>query len=523
MAGFCPAFFCADIPCYNSASAMDLAHLTLTELRDALRGGEVTSVETTQAMLDRIVAVDNDVKSYLAVADEMALEQAAEADRRLARGDVSPLLGIPVAVKDMISTRGLETTAGSKILEGFIPPYDAFVVAKLKDAGAVILGKTNTDEFAMGSSTENSAFCTTRNPWNLDRVPGGSSGGSAAAVAARLAYAALGTDTGGSVRQPASFCSLVGLRPTYGRVSRWGVVAFASSLDQVGAFGRTVADCTAIFQATAGHDRRDSTSLDEVVPDFEAALTGDIRGLRIGVPGEYFGEGIQTEVEKAVRTAIEKLADLGAEIIDIELPHTRYALPVYYLVAPAEASANLARYDGVRYGPRLEGADLLESYGRTRSLFGPEVKRRIMLGTYALSAGYYDAYYGRALKVRTLIQRDFQRAFERVDVIAGPTSPTTAFAVGERTDDPLSMYLADIYTLPLNLSAGCGLSVPCGFDELGLPIGLQIIGNSLQEEMILNVAHTYEQAMPWRRRRPEAIDHLSSDRGDAGKATEKTT
>jgi aspartyl-tRNA(Asn)/glutamyl-tRNA(Gln) amidotransferase subunit A len=501
---------------------MDLAYLTLTELRDALRSGRITSVETTQAMLDRIVAVDNDVKSYLSVADEMALEQAAAADKRLAKGEDTPLLGVPVAVKDMISTRGLETTAGSKILKGFIPPYDAFVVGKLKEAGAVILGKTNTDEFAMGSSTENSAYCTTRNPWNLERVPGGSSGGSAAAVAAGLAYAALGTDTGGSVRQPASFCSLVGLRPTYGRMSRWGVVAFASSLDQVGAFGRTVADCTAMFQATAGYDRRDSTSLNEAVPDFEKALTGDISGLRIGVPGEYFTKGIQPGVEKAVRAAIGKLAELGAEIVDVALPHTRYALPVYYLIAPAEASANLARYDGVRYGPRIEGDDLLESYRKTRSLFGPEVKRRVMLGTYALSAGYYDAYYGRALKVRTLIKRDFQAAFERVDVIAGPTSPTTAFEVGERIDDPLSMYLADTVTLPLNLSAGCGLSVPCGFDELGLPIGLQLIGDSSQEANILNVAYAYEGATSWNKRRPALSDQYIDDRGTAGQISEKT-
>ena len=386
---------------------------------------------------------------------------------------------MPIAVKDIIATKGVPTTAGSKILEGFVPPYDAFVVEKLKEAGAVILGKTNTDEFAMGSSTENSGYFTTHNPWDLERVPGGSSGGSAAAVAANMAYAALGTDTGGSVRQPASFCGVVGLRPTYGRMSRWGVVAFASSLDQVGTFGRTVADCTALFQAIAGYDRRDSTSLDVPVPDFEAALTGDIKGLRVGVPKEYFIEGIDAEVETAVRTAIAQLEELGAEIVEISLPHTQYALPVYYLIAPAEASANLARYDGIRYGPRMEGADMIDSVKKTRALFGPEVKRRIMLGTYALSAGYYDEYYGRALKVRTLIKNDFLAAFEQVDVIACPTSPTTAFKIGERTDDPLSMYLADIFTLSLNLSASCGLSVPCGFDSKGLPIGLQLIGNTL--------------------------------------------
>ena len=476
---------------------MDLASLTLTELRNALRSGETTSVEVTQVMLDRIIDVDNGVKSYLAVTDEMALEQAIAADARRTDGDDTPLLGIPIAVKDIICIQGVETTAGSKILQGFVPPYDAFVTQRLKESGAVILGKTNTDEFAMGSSTENSAYFTTRNPWNLERVPGGSSGGSAAAVAGRMAFGALGTDTGGSVRQPASFCNLVGFRPTYGRMSRWGIIAFASSLDQVGTFGRTVADCTAVFQVTAGYDRRDSTSLNRPVPDFEAALTGDIRGLRVGVPHEYFIEGIQPEVEQAVRTAIEELAELGAEIKAITLPHTHYALPVYYLIAPAEASANLARYDGVRYGPRVNGEDLLDTYKRTRALFGPEVKRRIMLGTYALSAGYYDAYYGRALKVRTLIKDDFLRAFEEVDVIAAPTSPTTAFKIGERVDDPLSMYLADIFTLPVNLSATCGLSVPCGFDSSGLPIGLQLIGNTLAEATILNVAYAYEQATEW--------------------------
>jgi aspartyl-tRNA(Asn)/glutamyl-tRNA(Gln) amidotransferase subunit A len=479
---------------------MELTDLTLIELREALRAGQTTSVAATEAMIDRIVVVDNSVKSYLTVADESALEQAAAADVRRAQGEDTPLLGIPIAVKDIICTEGLETTAGSQILRGFLPPYDAFVVSRLREVGAVILGKTNTDEFAMGSSTENSGYFTTRNPWDLSRVPGGSSGGSAAAVAARMAYAALGTDTGGSVRQPASFCSLVGLRPTYGRMSRWGVIAFASSLDQVGPFGRTVADCAALFQVTAGYDRRDSTSLNVPVPDYQAALTGDIRGLKVGVPQEYFIDGLDPSVESAVRLAIDKLAELGAEVRPISLPHTEYALPVYYLVAPAEASANLARYDGVRYGPRLDGVDLIDSYKKTRAQFGPEVKRRIMLGTYALSAGYYDAYYGRAMKVRTLIKEDFGRAFEQVDIIAAPTSPTTAFRVGERANDPLSMYLADIFTLPVNLSASCGISVPCGFDPQGLPIGLQLIGDTLQEEMILNVAYAYEQATEWHKR-----------------------
>ena len=481
---------------------MDPSTLTLTELRAALRRGETTSVAATQAMLDRIVAYDNTLLSYLTVTDEMALEQAAAADQRRAAGDDSPLLGIPVAVKDIICSAGVQTTAGSKILEGFIPPYNAFVVDRLLDAGAIILGKTNTDEFAMGSSTENSAYVTTRNPWDVERVPGGSSGGSAAAVAAGLAYGALGTDTGGSVRQPASFCGLAGIRPTYGRVSRWGVIAFASSLDQVGPFGRTVADCAALLGAVAGYDPRDSTSLDAPVPDYEAALTGDIHGLRVGVPAEYFVEGMEPEVESAVRAAIDQLAALGAEIVEISLPHTKYGLPVYYLIAPAEASANLARYDGTRFGPRVPGADMIDTVRQTRALFGPEVKRRIMLGTYALSAGYYDEYYGRALKVRTLIKEDFRRAFEQVDVIAAPTSPTTAFKIGDRADDPLNMYLADIFTLPLNLSAACGLSVPCGFDSRGLPIGLQIIGDTLQEARILNTAYAYEQARPWHRRLP---------------------
>ena len=474
---------------------MNFPTTTLTDLRDALRAGTVSSVQATQATLDHIAAVDGDIKSYITVSGDIALQQAAVADQRRADGDDTPLLGVPIAVKDIIATDGIQTTAGSKILEGFVPPYDAFVVQKLKEAGAVIVGKTNTDEFAMGSSTENSAYFTTHNPHDLSRVPGGSSGGSAAAVAGGMAFGSLGSDTGGSVRQPASFCGIVGLRPTYGRVSRWGVTAFASSLDQVGTFGRTVADTTAVFQTIAGYDRRDSTSLDRPVPDYEAALTGDINGLRVGVPAEYFVEGMDDEVETAVRDAIAQLEKLGAEIVKISLPHTRYALPVYYLIAPAEASANLARYDGIRYGPRLEGDDMIDSVKKTRALFGDEVKRRIMLGTYALSAGYYDAYYGRALKVRTLIKNDFLAAFEKVDVIATPTTPTTAFKIGAKTDDPLGMYLADIFTLSLNLSASCGLSLPCGTDSKGLPIGLQLIGNTLQEATILNTAYAYEQSV----------------------------
>lgn len=478
---------------------MDPTTLTLTELREALRRGEVTSVEATQATLDRIVDFDNTIRSYLTVTDEMALEMAAAADRRRAGGDDTPLLGIPVAVKDLLCLTGAPTTAGSKILENFIPPYNAYAVDRLVEAGAVILGKTNTDEFAMGSSTETSAFFNTRNPWDTERVPGGSSGGSAAAVAAGLAYGALGTDTGGSVRQPASFCGLVGMRPTYGRVSRWGVIAYASSLDQVGPLGRTAADAAALLGVIAGYDPRDSTSLDVPVPDYEAALTGDIHGLRVGVPREYFVEGLAPEVESAVRAAIGQLARLGAEIVEISLPHIRYGLPIYYLIASAEAGANLARYDGTRYGARAAGSDVIDTVERTRALFGPEVKRRIMLGNYALSAGYYDQYYGRALKARTLIRDDFRQAFNKIDVIAAPTCSTTAFRLGERLDDPLSMYQNDILTLPLNLSTGCGLSVPCGFDSQGLPIGLQLIGGALQEATILNVAHTYEQTQPRRR------------------------
>ncbi|MDX1687498.1 MAG: Asp-tRNA(Asn)/Glu-tRNA(Gln) amidotransferase subunit GatA [Candidatus Promineifilaceae bacterium] len=482
---------------------MDLTTLTLTELREALRNGETTSVAATEAMLERIAAVDNGLKSYLTICDEMALEQAAEADARRARGEDGPLLGVPIAVKDLICNRGVETTAGSKILEKYIPPYDAHVVERLKEAGAIILGMTNTDEFAMGSSTENSAYAATRNPWDTERVPGGSSGGSAAAVAARMAYAALGTDTGGSVRQPASFCGVVGLRPTYGRMSRWGVIAFASSLDQVGSLGRTVADCTVLFQATAGYDPRDSTSIDTPVPDYEAALTGDVAGLRVGVPREFFAEGIERPVAAAVRAAIEQLAALGADVVEVSLPHMRYALPAYYLIAPAEASANLARYDGVRFGPRIEGEDVIDTVKKTRALFGPEVKRRIMLGTYALSAGYYEAFYERARKARTLVANDFREAFKTVDVIAAPTSPTVAFKRDERTADPLSMYMADILTVPVNLSAGCGLSVPCGFDGEGLPIGLQLIGDTLEEATILNAAYAYEQATAWHKAQPE--------------------
>ena len=478
-----------------------LTDLTLIELRDKLWAGDVTSVQATEAALARIAAIDGRLLSFLTVTPEIALTQAQSADQRLAQGERTPLLGIPVALKDIICNKDVPTSAGSKILEGFRPPYDAFVTQQLKQAGAVILGMTNTDEFAMGSSTENSAYQTTRNPWNTALVPGGSSGGSAAAVAAGLTFGALGSDTGGSIRQPAALCNVVGLRPTYGRVSRWGVVAYASSLDQVGPLGRDVRSAAAVLSTIAGHDERDSTSLPHPVPNYEAALTGDIRGLRVGVPREYFVEGIQPDVEAAVRSAIQKLADLGAEIVEISLPHTRYALPIYYLIATAEASANLARYDGIRFGPRIQGTDVRDTTMKTRGLFGSEVKNRIMLGTFVLSAGYYDAYYGKALKARTLLGRDFQRAFEQVDVIATPTSPSTAFPIGERAADPIAMYLSDIYTVSLNLSAGCGISIPCGFDGAGLPIGLQLLANTLQEPTLLNAAFAYEQATEWGKQR----------------------
>ena len=489
--------------------ANDLHTLTIHEAADLLRSGAISSVALTEAVLERIVAVDNDVKAYLALTPEAALADAAAADATLAatddRATLPTLLGIPLAIKDVLMVEGMPTTCGSRILENFMPPYEATAVGKLRAAGAVILGKTNTDEFAMGSSTENSAYFTTHNPWDLTRVPGGSSGGSAAAVASDQCLGAFGTDTGGSVRQPASLCGVVGMKPTYGRVSRYGLVAFASSLDQIGPLAKDVTDAALLLNAVAGYDPRDSTSMNVSVPDYRAALTGDVRGLRIGVPREYFIDGMQPEVEQAVRTAIDALAALGAEVVEISLPNTEHALPVYYLVAPAEASANLARYDGVRYGLRHPDAETMwQGYTMTRGAgFGPEVKRRIMLGTYALSAGYYDAYYLKAQQVRTLLKQDFERAFERVDVIACPTSPTTAFRIGEKADDPLSMYLADVFTLSLNLAGNCGLSLPCGFDEAGLPIGLQLIGPAFGEETVLRAAHAYEQATDWHRQRPD--------------------
>lgn len=491
-------------------------NLPVVELRDRLLRGDLSAVEVTEAFLKRIHALDPSLHAFLYVDAEGALAQAGYVqDQVLARSkgstvDVPPLAGIPVAVKDNICTRGIPTTCGSRILEGWRPPYDATVVERLRRAGAVILGKTNLDEFAMGSSTENSGFGPTRNPWDLTRVPGGSSGGSAAAVAAGLAPLALGSDTGGSIRQPAALCGIVGLKPTYGRVSRYGLVAFASSLDQIGPMARTVTDCALLLNVIAGNDPRDSTSANLLCPDFSRALRADVQGLRIGIPGECFVEGLQPEVRAAVLKAAALFSDLGAVCEEISLPHLAYALPTYYLIAPAEASSNLARYDGVQYGYRANAGDLYAMYARTRREgFGAEVKRRIMLGTYALSAGYYEAFYLKALKVRTLIKRDFDVAFQRYDLILMPTSPTVAFRLGEKVTDPLQMYLNDIFTIPVSLAGLPGISIPCGFAD-GLPIGLQLVGRPFDEETVLRAAFTFEQHTEYWKARPMLSDKVSS-------------
>jgi aspartyl-tRNA(Asn)/glutamyl-tRNA(Gln) amidotransferase subunit A len=481
-----------------------LHELTIHAAQQGLQRGDFSAVELTQAVLDRLAAVEEQIRAYLTVTPELALAQAAQADQRRRAGVDSPLLGIPLAIKDVLATTGVETTCGSRILKGFVPPYTATTVQKLEAAGMAMLGKTNCDEFAMGSSTENSGYFVTRNPWDLSRVPGGSSGGSAAAVAAGEALGALGTDTGGSVRQPASYCGIVGIKPSYGRVSRYGLVAYGSSLDQVGIFARDVQDAALLLQVIAGHDPQDSTSMPAPVPNYTAALTGDVKGLRIGLPQEYFIDGMQPEVEAAVRAAVAQLANLGASVTPISLPNTDKALPVYYLVATAEASANLARYDGVRFGYSAGADSMFDNFRASRGQgFGAEVKRRIMLGTYVLSAGYYDAYYLKAQQVRTLIKQDFEQAFRQVDVIACPVAPTTAFPIGAKTDNPLEMYLSDIFTISLNLAGMCGISVPCGFDQQNLPIGLQLVGPHLGEEMILRAAHAYQQSTDWHRRKPE--------------------
>ena len=482
-----------------------LHELSVREAAARVRRREASSVELTEASLARIAAVDERVGAFLTVSRDEALAEAREIDRRIAAGeDPGALAGVPVGVKDIICTAGVRTTAGSKILERFVPTYDATVTARLRRAGAVIVGKLNCDEFAMGSSTENSALGTTRNPWDGNRVPGGSSGGSGAAVAALECHASLGTDTGGSIRLPAAFCGVVGVKPTYGRVSRYGVIAYASSLDQVGPLTRDVADAAVVLEAIAGHDPADSTASPRPVPAYLTELEGGVRGLRLGLPKEYFVEGMQPEVEAAVRDAVQTLERLGATVEPVSLPHTEYAIATYYLVATAEASSNLARYDGVRYGLRVPAGALGEMYEASRAAgFGAEVKRRIMLGTYALSAGYYDAYYLKAQQVRTLIRRDFEQAFQRCDALVTPVAPTTAFRRGEKTDDPLTMYLSDIFTISVNLAGLPGLALPCGVDGNGLPIGLQVIGRPFDEATILRVGAAYERATDWQTRRPK--------------------
>ncbi|MFC1908554.1 Asp-tRNA(Asn)/Glu-tRNA(Gln) amidotransferase subunit GatA [Chloroflexota bacterium] len=481
----------------------DHCQITIHEIHRLLESRQLSSVELTKAYLERIQEVEPEVHALVTVTGEQALQQAQKADELLAAGKTNPLTGIPMVIKDNMCTRGICTTCSSKMLENFVPPYDATVVEKLNDCGAVMVGKANMDEFAMGSSTENSALFVTRNPWDLNRVPGGSSGGSATSVAAGEAVCALGSDTGGSIRQPASFCSVVGLKPTYGRVSRYGLVAFASSLDQIGPLTHDVTDCALVLNAIAGYDSRDSTSAPNPVPDYTRCLTSEIKGLKIGVPGEYFVEGMQPEVDTAIRVAIGKLEELGARVDwEVSLPLTPHALAVYYIIAPSEASANLARYDGVKYGFSYQADTMWESLEKTREYgFGAEVKRRIMLGTYALSAGYYDAYYLKAQKVRTLIRREFDDAFEKYDALVTPTSPTVPFKIGEKVDDPLQMYLSDVCTLPINIAGLPGISIPAGFAD-GLPVGMQIIGKPFAEETLLKIAYAYEQATDWHKRKP---------------------
>jgi aspartyl-tRNA(Asn)/glutamyl-tRNA(Gln) amidotransferase subunit A len=480
---------------------MTLHQRTIRELHQMLIDREVSSVQLTESVLGQIDAVGDKTRAYLVVTRDLALRQAKAADERLrANRDVRPLTGIPLALKDVLCVQDVPSTAGSKILKGFSPPYSATVVERLETEGAVFLGKTNCDEFAMGSSNENSGYWPVHNPWALDRVPGGSSGGSAAAVASGEAIAALGSDTGGSIRQPAALTGIVGFKPTYGRVSRYGLIAFASSLDQIGPMTRDVADNAVLLQAIAGHDPRDSTSSARPVPDYLSTLRNGVKGIRLGVPKEYFVDGMEPAVEQAIRDAIRLLEQQGASVEEVSLPHSDVALPAYYIIAPAEASSNLARYDGVRYGYQAEGAkNVIEEYRLTRQQgFGPEVKRRIMLGTYALSSGYYDAYYLQAQKVRTLIIDDFKRAFEKVDVLVGATSPTVAFPLGAKTQDPVAMYLNDIITIPANLGNVCGISVPCGLAD-GLPIGLQIIAPGFREEVALQVAYAFEAATDFRK------------------------
>ena len=483
--------------------ASELNKLTIADASAKLRSREITAVQLTRDCLDRIAAAEPKLHAFLTVTEKEALDQARTADARLAAGSAPPLCGIPLGVKDIYATKGVRTTCASRILETFVPPFDATVIERLRADGAVFVGKTNMDEFAMGSSTENSAFGTTTNPHDTARVAGGSSGGSAAAVAAHECLASLGTDTGGSIREPASFCGVVGIKPTYSRVSRFGVIAFASSLDQVGPFTKSVRDAALVLRTLAGKDVRDSTCSARPVPDYESALTGDVKGLRIGVPREYFVEGMQPEVEKSVRSALKNYESLGASTVEISLPHTGYAIAAYYLLATAEASANLARYDGIRYGLRVNAEDNIALYETTRAQgFGPEVKRRIMLGTFALSAGYYDAYYLKAQKVRTLIRKDFESAFEKCDLIVTPVAPTTAFKIGEKMNDPLTMYLSDIFTISVNLAGLPGMSMPCGHDANNLPIGVQLIAPPFAEETILRAGDAFERTGAFKPRTP---------------------
>ncbi len=475
--------------------------LTIHEAQKLLQAKKISSVELTKGYLERVKQVEPEVSALVTVTEELALERARKADEAIAAGKAGPVTGIPIVIKDNMCTRGVKTTCSSKMLENFVPPYNAAVVEKLNDAGAVMVGKANMDEFAMGSSTENSALFTTRNPWDLERVPGGSSGGSAVSVAAGEAVCALGSDTGGSIRQPAGFCSVVGMKPTYGRVSRYGLVAFASSLDQIGPLTQDVTDSAILLNVISGHDKRDSTSVPEPVPDYTQSLKADLKGMKLGIPEEYYVEGMQPGVADAMKAAIKKLEELGASLEEVSLPHTPYSLAVYYIIAPSECSANLARYDGVKYGYSYKGDTMWESMEKTRENgFGPEVKRRIMLGTYALSAGYYDAWYVKAQKVRTLIRREFDAVFEKYDALITPTSPTVPFKIGERKDDPLSMYLSDVCTLPVNIAGVPGISIPAGFVD-GLPVGMQIIGKHFSEEKILHVAYAYEQATEWHRKK----------------------
>jgi aspartyl-tRNA(Asn)/glutamyl-tRNA(Gln) amidotransferase subunit A len=487
---------------------MDLYRLTIHELHDLLVKKEITSREATEAFYNRIHKVEGKIQAYLLLREEEALRQAEAVDRKIARGEeIGDLAGIPIGIKDILCTKGIRTTCGSKILENYVPFYDGTVVKRLKDREVVLLGKLNMDEFAMGSSTENSGFQITRNPWRLERIPGGSSGGSAAAVAADECAGALGSDTGGSIRQPASCCGVVGLKPTYGRVSRYGLVAFASSLDQIGPITKDVEDCAIVLNGISGYDPHDSTSVNVAVPDYKKSLINNVKGVRIGIPDEYFIEGMDPDVERAVKEAIHLFGKWGAEVKKVSLPHTRYAVAVYYILCTAEASSNLARYDGVKYGFRSkDGRDLMEMYTQTRAKgFGQEVKRRIILGTYVLSAGYYDAYYRKASQVRTLMRNDFEEAFNQVDVILTPTAPTPAFRIGEKVMDPLQMYLSDILTIPVNLAGIPGISIPCGFSVEGLPIGLQIMGRHFDEETLLRVAFTFEQNTDFHLKKPGPI------------------